>query len=120
MKLNTKEKVIKYLLTLKRTYRNHQTRIVITKDVVEKSNFNPDVLLLELYDLDARGFILIDSKIGHKDFTLAINIVLNESILNYFENKKESKILKRNHWIQFWIPVSISILALVVSIIGLK
>ena len=54
-----------------------------------------------------------------RDLSYYIIIILYDVTLNYFDNKKQSKTIQRNQWIQFWIPVGISAAALVVSIVAL-
>ena len=46
------------------------------------------------------------------EFNRFYEFELTSTGFHYFENKKEKQIEKRNEWIKFWIPVTISILAL--------
>lgn len=121
-KLSTKEQIIKYLLSLQREYKKNQIQVTISKNAFNKSNIShigEQELIGQLAILETEGFIAVNFLSPKRDLTYYITIVLYNRILNYFDNKIQAKIIQRNQWIQFWIPVSISAIALAVSIVAL-
>lgn len=121
-KLTTKEQIIKYILSLQGEYKKNQIQVTINrKDFNESdvSSIGELELINQLAVLETEGFITVNFLGPKRDLSCYITIVLHDTVLNYFDNKKQAKIVQRNQWIQFWIPVSISAVALVVSIIAL-
>lgn len=62
-------------------------------------------------------FLDIKQKSVHNDFSMFWKIALKPTCINYFINKESARKDKRNNWIQFWIPVSISIIAFIEAIL---
>lgn len=91
---------------------------VSRKDVEELKLSEKEAARL-FYVLQTDGYIYIKTKSVHDDFSRFWVITLTSKCLHYFENKEGARIEKRNIWIQFWIPVGISIVAIVISIITL-
>jgi len=109
-KLTSEEKVLKYIITKLNGANTNQLRIysAIIDDVGLKEN----EIFQSLYFLQSSGYIKIVQKSPHNNFSMPCTVELFSSGFHYFEIKKEEKHEKRNNWIQFWIPVAISILAL--------
>ncbi len=121
-KLSTKEQIIKYLLSLEREYKKNQIQVTISRNGFNESdisNIGEHELINKLAILETERFITVNFLGPKRDLSCYITIVLHDTVLNYFDNKKQTIIIQRNYWIQFWIPVSISAVALVVSIIAL-
>lgn len=120
--IKTKERVIGYLLGIERKYANNQLSV----DVGRKSFSNSDIadigeeeFIKQISILETDGLIEVKFHAGHRDLKYGIAVVLHSSVINYFNDKERQKKHKRSERIRFWIPVSISILALAVSILAL-
>ena len=117
-RIKNKEKVIRYLLRIERKYANNQLSV----DVGRGSYSNSDIadlceeeFIKQLSILEADGLITVKFNAGHRDLRYGISVVLHSGIINYFDDKKERRKNKRDEWIKFWIPVSISIITLLKS-----
>ncbi|WP_024347372.1 hypothetical protein [Lacrimispora indolis] len=120
--ISTREQIIKYLLSLQREYKKNQIQVTISRNSFngsDISNIGEQELINQLAILETEGLITVNFLGPKRDLSCYITIILHDTVLNYFDNKKQIKITQRNQWIQFWIPVSISVVALVVSIIAL-
>lgn len=65
------------------------------------------------------GLLKIKHNSVHNDFSMSWKVALNPNCVYYFENKQERQKQNRNYWIQFWIPVSLSAIAIIISIVAL-
>lgn len=111
------EKMISFLLN---KYSNSKTNIVsISFNDLSSLNLTEQEVIQTIYLLQEDGFINIKDKSIHDDLSRYWNIALKSTCIHYFENKKVAKINKRNNWIQFWIPVALSAIAIIVSIVAL-
>lgn len=122
MKLTIKEQVIKYILSIDREYKNNRLSVDISrKNFIESelSFISEEEFINQLSLLETEGYITVNFRTGDRNLQYYITVILHDLIINYFENKKLKKIEIRNQWIQFWIPISISIAALIVSILAL-
>ena len=115
---NIKEKVIRYLLSEKREYNNNKLSVDIGRDSFANSkifNIGEDEFIKQISELETDGLIEVKFNAGHRDLKYGVSVVLHSGIINYFDDKKERNKNKRDEWIKFWIPVSISIIALLKS-----
>lgn len=122
MKLTIKEQVIKYILSIDREYKNNRLSVDISrKNFIESelSFISEEEFINQLSLLETEGYITVNFRTGDRNLQYYITVILHDLIINYFENKKLKNIEIRNQWIQFWIPISISIAALIVSILAL-
>ena len=120
--MTTKERVIQYLLSKERTYNDNKLYVSVSRKSFsesEISDIGESVFIHHLSLLETDGLITVTFRTGHRDLSYRVVIVLHSSIINYFEDKKMASINRRNNWIQFWIPVCLSAVALAVSIIAL-
>lgn len=114
----TKEEQL--ILFLLEDYKNSKTNVVsISKKDIQEINLTEQEIIQTIYLLQEDGYINIKEKSVHDDLSRYWNIALKSSCIHYFENKKSGKISKRNNWIQFWIPVALSAVAIIVSIVTL-
>lgn len=121
MKLTTKEQVIKYLLSLDREY-NNKLSVDVSRTKFESSEISSigeDEFINQLSILETEGYILVNFRTGYRDLKYYITVILYDKIINYFEDKKQKKIERRNQWIQFWIPICFSVIAIILSICSL-
>lgn len=122
MKLTIKEQVIKYILSIDREYKNNRLSVDISRknfNESELSFISEEEFINQLSLLETEGYITVNFRTGDRNLQYYITVILHDLIINYFENKKLKNIEIRNQWIQFWIPISISIAALIVSILAL-
>ena len=117
-----KEKVIQYLLNMKREYTNNQLSIDISREIFFNSciaSIGEEEFIKQLSILETDGLINVKFHSGRRDLSYGISIALYSDIINYFDNKRKQAKNTRDEWIKFWIPVSISIVAIVISAIAL-
>ena len=115
--LNTEEKIIQFLISEYNLQNNASNNISICKTDIKNIGITESEASRTLLLMQTSNLLFIKNKSVHNDFSRFWTVELTDSCIHYFDNKKEKKIEKRNNWIQFWIPVTISILALIVSII---
>lgn len=117
-----KERVIDYLLGIERQYVDHKLRVCVSKNTYNSSTIT-DIeetdLINQLSILETEGYIKVSFRAPQRDLSHWFYVDLLSPILNYYDNKQIQKATKRNNWIQFWIPVCLSAIALAVSIIAL-
>lgn len=116
---NKNELVINYLLSIEREYKGGKLTVDISREGFDLPNITEEELIYELSLLESDHLISVNFPTGHRDLSHYITVTLLSSILHYFDYKKESKMIKRNQWIQFWIPVSLYAIAIIVSIVAL-
>lgn len=87
---------------------NRPSRILTAKKLTE-----------QLYRLQSLGYILIDPILEDDSESFSYRVTLQGSILSYGKNKHDAAIESRNKWIQFWIPVILSIIVITISAISL-
>lgn len=118
------EQVIHYLIKLPRLSRPNQVSVnsIAYSDSPIK-NVDSQILISQLYQLQSLEYIHIESNIdspSENDFdSFSYRVTLQGSILSYDKNKHDATIESRNKWIQFWIPVILSIIAVTISAISL-
>lgn len=115
---NTEEKVIQFLISKYSIYNNATNSISISKADIESIGITESEASRTLLLMQTSNILIVKEKSVHNDFRRFWTVELTNSCIHYFDDKKERKIEKRNNWIQFWIPVTISIFALIVSIIN--
>jgi len=114
MKLSDDEKLILFLNEKFHKISNNSNVVTVRRLDISSLGMSEQDIAKILLLLEAGNY-----KSTHNDFSKFWTIVLKPSCVYYFDNKKETKRLERNKWIQFWIPVTVSVGALVVSIIAL-
>ena len=120
--IKTKERVIKYLLEQERKYANNQLLVDVGRELFSNSDIadiGEEDFIKQISILETDGLIEVKFHAGHRNLKYGITVVLRPYIINYFNNKRKWEINYRNEWIKFWIPVSISIIAIVISAIAL-
>lgn len=120
MDLTNEEKIIEFLLNLKRTNNNNVVR-VDRKDIQPLQMEETDFMRL-LHELETKHYINLKRKSGQNDLSVFAEIELLPNSLDYFEKKKEhqkaEKRAKRTE-VRAWIALVISILAFCASIVSL-
>ncbi len=114
---SNKEILISFLL--RKYEKSTSNQVSINRSDLSDIPLSEKDIIKTIYVLKEDGCLTIMQQSKDDDFSVYWTVALKSKCLNYFEIKKESKIENRNNWIQFWIPVSVSIAALVVSIVAI-
>lgn len=117
MTILDKEKVITFLINEFESSKNNE--VSISKSDLEKINLTEQQIVKILYLLQSDNLINIKVKSVHDDFSRFWTVELNSSCVFYFESKKTSKIINRREWIRTYIPIALSIIAIIISILSL-
>lgn len=112
-KLSTEEKVLDYIIKALNGKNTNQYHVYNT--IVESIGVSEQEIIQSLYFLHSDNLIKIIKISPHNNFSCPCLIELTSSGFHYFDSKAEKSKEKRNNWIKFWIPVGISILALIIS-----
>lgn len=115
--MDNKEKLIKFLISEYNNDRSDQIRI--SKDDIKKLNIPENIAIKILLSLQEDGLITAKPKSPHKDFSAFWDITINTKCLEYFNNKKQRKIINKREFVRTYIPIIISSIALAVSICSL-
>lgn len=116
--MDTKERVIKFLLTKEREYNNNKLSVDVGRNSFansEISDIGENEFINQISILETEGLIKVNFRTAHRDLKYFITIDLLEPILNYFESKKSKSKLSRREWIRTYLPITISALALLKS-----
>ncbi len=118
------ERVISYLTGLPRL--NNTTNVSVnsvtyaeTPILYRSKALDHDSLVRELYYLQELGFITVNCMREFEDGSFSCNITLLRPTLTFLQDKHDSAVKSRIEWIKFWIPVTISVVALIISAIAL-
>lgn len=116
MKLTNEEKLLQYLIN---EYQNSVSpKIYIDNSNLQFLNMSEKDTIRAIYTLEADQKLIVNTKSQQENLGMPWRVTLTSSGIYHFDNKKEKQKEKRNNWIQFWIPVSLSIVAIIISIIA--
>lgn len=118
---NTKERVIKYLLSKERKYNANKLSVDVGRKTFEKSGISDigeSEFINQLSILETEGFITVHFRTAHRDLTYFVTIDLYEPIIDYFGKKKSRKRRNRIDMIKWLIPLAISVMSLLWNIIN--
>ena len=116
------------IMELRGVVMNHEKKLMkqlikLLKDESKSSQEIADALNLKEDQLHAELDYLVDIKLCYKQFTNAVTIgnqlVGTNPVYGLTSFGKDYFSNKRNEWIKFWIPVIISIIAILISAISL-
>ena len=116
--MNTKERVIKFLLSKEREYNNNKLSVDVGRNSFfesEISDIGEDEFINQISILETEGLIKVNFRTAHRDLKYFITIDLLEPILNYFDNKKSKTKSNRREWVRTYLPITISGIALLKS-----
>ena len=71
------------------------------------------------YTLHEDGLIIAKPRSPHKDFSLYWEITIKTECLEYFNNKKHAKTTNRRDWVRTYVPITLSVASIIISIIAL-
>lgn len=117
MTISDKEKVITFLINEFESSKNNE--VSISKNDLEKINLPEQQIVKIFYLLQSDNLINIKTKSVHDDFSRFWVVELNSSCVFYFESKKISKTINRREWVRTYIPITLSIIAIIISIVSL-
>lgn len=118
---NTKEKVIRYLLSLEREFKNNSLYVDISRkkfNASKISKMGETELMNQLILLDTEGLIKLKFRTGYRNLEYSIPTILSNDIIHYFDKKRNQKMHKCIEVIKWLIPTIISLLALIISILS--
>ena len=116
-KLTTSEMILQYMINKNSSSSNNT--VTMTQEDVNKLKLPELDIIRVFYLLEADGYLKITRECHENDFSTSWSFELKSEGIHYFEKKNEIRTEKRNKWIQFWIPVGISLFALIISGISL-
>ena len=106
--MNNKEKVIQLLINEFNNSNDIGVLQIPEKEIIKILN-----------TLHEDGLIIAKPKSPHKDFSLYWEITIRTECLEYFNNKKRAKTTNRRDWIRTYVPITLSIASIIISIIAL-
>lgn len=115
--MDTKEQIIQLLID-KYSYKNSNPIRISNADFTG-TNIPEKEAVKILHTLNADGLISAIPMSSDKNLSSFWNITLNSKCLNYFDTKHQQKVSNRRNWVQTYIPIIISIAALIISIIAI-
>lgn len=119
--MNTKEKVIQYLLSLDREYTQNKLSVDVGRNKFQSStikDIGEDKFIEILSLLETEGMIRVNFRTHRRDLQYYITIDLYEPIINYFNRKRVKRTRNFIEVIKWLIPTLISLIALVVAILS--
>lgn len=110
------EIVLKYLLSLERGVDNKVciSRSIYTLEKIPEDEFINSVNYLEQLELINKHWL----DIHQRDFNYAMTIELLPKAITYFKTKKINKNNKRKDFIKWLLPLIVSIIALLISLLN--
>ena len=115
--MNNREKIIKFLN--KEQKRKKINPILIDKSDTQELKMSEEEIRSTLHTLADENFIRIEHKPIHEDFDRFWKIFIKEECIEYFDKKKTKKIENRRDWIRTYVPITLSIASIIISIIAL-
>lgn len=115
--MNNKEKVIQLLINEFNS--SNSNPIKIDRNDIGVLQIPEKEIIKILNTLHEDGLIIAKPKSPHKDFSLYWEITIRTECLEYFNNKKRAKTTNRRDWIRTYVPITLSIASIIISIIAL-
>lgn len=115
MKITNEEKLLKHLLD---KFNKSQTNVVyLYLSDLESLEIEEKEASRLLYVLQEDDKIVISKNPVNKDFSFCWTINLKSTGIHYFDNKQEHIKAKRVDRFRFWVPVILSAIAIIASIV---
>lgn len=115
--MSNKEKIIQFLIN---EYNNSNSNpIQIDKNDIGVLQISEKEIIKILNTLHEDGLIIANPRSPHKDFSLYWEITIRTKCLEYFNNKKCVKATNRRDWIKTYVPITLSVASIIISIIAL-
>ena len=111
------EKLIMFLNTKFQLSNNNKASI--SRNDLSEIKLTEKELIQSVYLLEADGLFDVIRKSVHDDLSMPCTLALRSSCIHYFENKNRSKIISKREWVRTYIPVVLSAIAIILSIISL-
>lgn len=116
-KMTNEEKVLQFLLNKNKD--KNTNSVAISKTDLQSLDMTEQAVTHAICTLEADEMLIITAKSIHDDLSRFWEMSLKSAGIHYFENQQEQEKEKRNNWIQFWIPVALSAIAIIISIVAL-
>lgn len=115
--MDNKEKIIQLLIN---EYNNsHSNPIRISRNDIDLIQIDEHEAAQILCTLDADGLITAKHLSSRNDFSVFWEITVKTECLEYFKNKNHAKVLNRREWVRTYMPITISSLSLIISLLAL-
>lgn len=115
--MTTEEKLIMFLNNKFKASKND--KISINRNDLTEIELSEQEIIQSVYLLEADGLLEIIRKSVHDDLSMPCVLALKPSCIRYFENMKRSKIISKREWVRTYIPIALSAMAIILSIISL-
>lgn len=113
MKLNNEEKLIKFLVGKFSASKNNQ--VSINKHELDIIGLSEKEVIQSVYLLERDGLVDIVRKSIHDDLSMTCTVSLGSNCIHYFENRKSQTTTNKREWVRTYIPITISVIALLKS-----
>lgn len=113
MTISDKEKVITLLINKFNDSKNNE--VAVSQNDLDNIDLTEQEIIQCLYLLQSDNFLIIKAKSVHDDFSRFWTVEFNSACIFYYENKKRNKISNKREWIRTYIPITISLIALIKS-----
>lgn len=120
--LTPKEQIIQFLISEYNREDKNTTEISVSRTDIKNIGMSEAEASKIIHLLESSKYLLIKRKSPNNDFGMFWTVVVNESCINYFKNKKENKTENRRktfNEIRAWITLLISLLAFGLSVYAL-
>lgn len=101
-------------------YENSKTNVVsISQNDLENIEMTEQEIIRTIYVLQEDELINIKEKSVHDDFSRYWTVALKSQCIHYWENKRIRNTSNKRDWIRTYIPITLSIIAIIISILAL-
>lgn len=115
--LTTEEKLIVFLNDKFKA--SSSNKVSISRNDLPEIGLTEKDVIQSIHLLDTDELLNIVRKSVHDDLSMPCVLALKSSCVHYFENKKKNKTASRREWVRTYIPITLSTIAIILSIISL-
>ncbi len=90
-------------------------KVSISKNDLSQMSLTEQEVVKTIYLLQEENLLEIKERLVHDDLSRYWTVVLKSSCIHYFDNKKDKSVANRREWVRTYIPITISIVALIKS-----
>lgn len=119
MSKNSKETIILHLISEYNKENITSNEIYFSQNDVKFIGLSEKEISKILLTLQEDGLLTVKTKSVHNDFSMPWKLALKSECIEYFEIKKNNNAINRREWIRTYIPITLSIIAIIISIISL-
>ena len=111
--MTNEEKLIKFLNN--KFQKSETNKVFVCKHELGEIGLSEKEVVQTAMLLQDGDFIHIENRSVHNDLSISMSITLKSSCVHYFDNKKSKSKSSRREWVRTYLPITISILALLKS-----